>query len=157
MHIISIGICDVMRVCMNCSNDINAQQPHVATFLPPDPVPKRWSSLSRHGWKRKRGQLNPCSDCMSGRPKTHSVMSYEKCIEKEMATPGNECIWIHPISAGFWEELQLEWESVRAENIHLCVLLVHGTYWYCFWHCILMARCTCWIICHVYYGQQLAE
>lgn len=37
MDIISIGNCNMMGVCINCSDDINAQQPHIATCLPPDP------------------------------------------------------------------------------------------------------------------------
>lgn len=37
MDIISIEICGVMCVCINCSDDVNSQQTHIATFLPPDP------------------------------------------------------------------------------------------------------------------------
>lgn len=38
MHIISIGFCDMMYVCVNCSDGVNAQQPHVPAFLPPEPL-----------------------------------------------------------------------------------------------------------------------
>lgn len=37
MDIISIGNCNMMGVCINCSADINAQQTHVAAFFPPEP------------------------------------------------------------------------------------------------------------------------
>ncbi len=36
MDIIRIGNCYMTGVCINCGNDINVQQPHIATFLPPE-------------------------------------------------------------------------------------------------------------------------
>lgn len=37
LDVVGLGLCDMMYVCINCSKDINTQQPHIATFLPPDP------------------------------------------------------------------------------------------------------------------------
>lgn len=41
MHTIGVGIYYMMYIYINCSDDTNVQQLHIATFVPPDPILNR--------------------------------------------------------------------------------------------------------------------
>lgn len=61
----------MMYICINCSDDTNSQQTHIATFLPPDPFLR--DEAHYLGLVSGGREVDSILFSLSGQLKTHSI------------------------------------------------------------------------------------